>query len=58
MTTKIDTWQKIAKAELHGRAIEDLNWTTLEGITIKPLYTEDDLEGVVIVYMIHYFIIK
>ncbi|MFT5341980.1 MAG: methylmalonyl-CoA mutase [Paracoccaceae bacterium] len=46
MTTKKDDWQALAKAELRGRPIKDLTWTTLEGIEVQPVYTEDDLEGV------------
>ncbi|MBL4769229.1 MAG: methylmalonyl-CoA mutase [Rhodobacteraceae bacterium] len=46
MTTKKDDWQVLAKAELRGRPVEDLTWTTLEGINVQPIYTEDDLEGV------------
>ncbi len=38
-------WSLRAKKELRGKPLEDLNWTTLEGIEIKPLYTKEDLEG-------------
>ena len=37
-----DTWSKLAQKELRDRPLDDLNWTTLEGITVKPLYTEED----------------
>lgn len=37
-----DKWSELAKAELRGRPLEDLTWKTLEGIEVKPLYTEDD----------------
>ena len=40
-----DTWRNLAEAELRGRPLEDLTWQTLEGIPVKPLYTEDDLAG-------------
>jgi methylmalonyl-CoA mutase len=46
MTTKKDDWQELAKGELRGRPVEDLTWTTLEGIDVQPVYTADDLEGV------------
>ena len=46
MTKKKDEWNALAEKELRGRPVEDLNWTTLEGIEVKPLYTEDDLAGV------------
>ncbi|MDO5528972.1 MAG: methylmalonyl-CoA mutase [Paracoccus sp. (in: a-proteobacteria)] len=42
----IDDWRALASRELKGRAPESLEWDTLEGITVKPLYTEADLEGV------------
>ena len=38
-------WTRLAEGELRGRAPEELTWHTLEGIAIKPLYTEADLEG-------------
>ena len=45
MTDKTDAWRDLAEKELRGRALEDLTWNTLEGIAVKPLYTEDDIEG-------------
>ena len=41
MTNK-DEWRALAEKELRGRAVDDLNWQTLEGIEVKPVYTEDD----------------
>ena len=40
-----DTWKALAEKELRGRPLEDLDWETPEGITVKPLYTADDLDG-------------
>jgi len=41
---KIDKkWQEKATEELKGGSTESLNWNTLEGIEVKPLYTADDL---------------
>ena len=41
---KIDKkWQEKATKELKGDSTESLNWKTLEGIEVKPLYTADDL---------------
>jgi methylmalonyl-CoA mutase len=41
---KIDKkWQEKAAEELKGDNTESLNWNTLEGIEVKPLYTADDL---------------
>ena len=45
MTDKKEVWSKRAEAELRGRPLDDLTWHTLEGIDVKPLYTEEDLEG-------------
>ncbi|MCW1920375.1 methylmalonyl-CoA mutase [Rhodobacter sp. KR11] len=35
-------WEKLATKELKGAAPETLNWQTLEGIAVKPLYTAED----------------
>ncbi len=43
MTSKIDTWTEIARAELKGRDPDSLVWDTLEGIRVKPLYSEADV---------------
>ncbi|MCV2891591.1 methylmalonyl-CoA mutase [Lentibacter sp. XHP0401] len=43
--TKRDTWAKQAEKELRGRSLEDLTWKTLEDIEVKPVYFEEDLEG-------------
>jgi len=45
MASTKDTWHKLAEAELKGRPPEDLTWQTLEGIDVRPLYTEEDVEG-------------
>ncbi|PXA85031.1 methylmalonyl-CoA mutase [Nostoc sp. 3335mG] len=38
----LDQWQAASDKEVKGR---DLTWHTPEGIDVKPLYTEDDVEG-------------
>jgi methylmalonyl-CoA mutase len=38
-------WRERAEKELKGRDPETLAWDTLEGIRVKPLYTEADLDG-------------
>jgi methylmalonyl-CoA mutase len=38
-------WEKLAREELKGGAPAGLAWATPEGITVKPLYTAADLEG-------------
>ena len=41
---KLAQWQELATKQLRGKPLEDLNWDTPEGITVKPLYTAKDLE--------------
>lgn len=41
----LDEWRKLAGTELKGRDPDSLTWDTLEGIAVKPLYTEADLKG-------------
>ncbi|MCG8370632.1 MAG: methylmalonyl-CoA mutase [Proteobacteria bacterium] len=38
-------WAALAQKECRGAAPEDLTWDTPEGISVKPLYTAADLEG-------------
>src|SRR5689334_4790115 len=38
-------WEKLAKEELKGAEPVTLAWATPEGISVKPLYTTADLEG-------------
>ena len=48
MTDKADkaaAWETLANKELRGRTPADLTWNTLEGIPVKPLYTEADTDG-------------
>ncbi len=39
-------WRDLAARELRGKPLEDLTWKSPEGIEIKPLYTEEDLEDI------------
>jgi len=41
--TIIDDWARLAAKETKGR---DLDWHTPEGITVKPLYTAADIDGI------------
>src|SRR5439155_19598314 len=41
-----DDWLSLARAELRGKPATGLDWATPEGITVKPLYTAADLEGI------------
>ncbi|MDQ2088325.1 methylmalonyl-CoA mutase [Marimonas arenosa] len=43
MTNKTEDWRALAEKELRGRPLDDLTWNTLEGIAVKPLYTEADI---------------
>ncbi|MEP0506815.1 MAG: methylmalonyl-CoA mutase [Paracoccaceae bacterium] len=45
MTDNNSKWRDLAESELRGRPIDDLNWNTLEGIKVKPLYTQEDAAG-------------
>ncbi|MFN3973567.1 MAG: methylmalonyl-CoA mutase family protein, partial [Gemmobacter sp.] len=42
---ELKQWEALASKELKGRDPSSLNWQTLEGITVKPLYTAADGEG-------------
>src|SRR6266403_3041632 len=42
----LDQWAPLARTELRGKPIDSLDWTTPEGILVKPLYTVADLEGI------------
>jgi methylmalonyl-CoA mutase len=41
----LQDWEKLAAKELGGASPDTLVWQTPEGIAVKPLYTEADLEG-------------
>ena len=43
--SKID-WQRLAEKELRGKSVEELDWTTLEGIKVKPVYSQEDLKEI------------
>ena len=43
--SKID-WQRLAEKELRGKSVDELDWTTLEGIKVKPVYSEEDLKEI------------
>ncbi|WP_136807094.1 methylmalonyl-CoA mutase [Desulfosediminicola flagellatus] len=38
-------WEEAASKLLKGKSTDSLNWKTPEGITVKPLYTAEDIEG-------------
>jgi methylmalonyl-CoA mutase len=41
----IEKWVGLATKELRGKPLDSLTWQTPEGITVKPVYTAEDLEG-------------
>jgi methylmalonyl-CoA mutase len=41
----LEAWRDAARQELKGRDPEELVWATPDGIPVKALYTEEDLEG-------------
>ena len=43
--SKID-WQRLAEKELRSKSVDELDWTTLEGIKVKPVYSEEDLKEI------------
>src|SRR5262249_49742405 len=44
-SSRLDAWLKSAAKSAPGGDLEALNWVTPEGITVRPLYTRKDLEG-------------
>ncbi len=42
---KLTRWAEQVEKELKGRTPDSLTWNTLEGIAVKPLYSEEDLQG-------------
>ena len=41
----LEDWKALASEEMRGGQADELTWMTLEGFTVKPLYTAADLEG-------------
>lgn len=37
-------WTKLATKESKGKSVEEMSWTSAEGIIVKPLYTKSDIE--------------
>jgi len=44
-SSNLDAWSKAAAKSAPGGSVDALNWVTPEGITVKPLYTRQDLAG-------------
>ncbi len=43
MSHKLNAWKAQAAKDLKGASPDSLVWHTLEGIAVKPVYTQDDL---------------
>ncbi|RTL49818.1 MAG: methylmalonyl-CoA mutase [Rhodocyclaceae bacterium] len=41
----LDAWNKAAAKSAPGGDVSALNWITPEGLTVKPLYTAEDIKG-------------
>jgi methylmalonyl-CoA mutase len=39
-------WEDLAMKELKGKPLDAINWLSPEGISIQPLYTAEDIEGI------------
>ncbi len=44
-SASLGLWEKAAAKSAPGGDVKALNWVTPEGLTVKPLYTAADLEG-------------
>src|SRR5271165_5044993 len=44
-SANLDAWQKAAAKAVPGGDVAALDWKTPEGIKVKPLYTQKDVEG-------------
>ncbi len=45
MTEDLSKWRVLAAKEMKGADPDSLTWDTLEGIVVKPLYTQADVTG-------------
>ena len=44
-SSNLDAWEKAAAKHSPGGDVKNLNWTTPEGLAVKPLYTKADVAG-------------
>ena len=44
-SASLDDWHKAATKSAPGGDVQGLNWVTPDGITVKPLYTAADTQG-------------
>ena len=45
MASNYQEWVEVATKLMKGKSPDTLQWRSPEGITVKPLYTSDDLQG-------------
>ena len=45
MASGYEQWVEMATKQMKGKGPESLNWKSPEGITVKPLYTDEDTKG-------------
>lgn len=45
MADMYEKWKEAAAKELRGKPVDDLLWHTDEGISVKPVYFAEDIEG-------------
>ncbi|MBV8075614.1 MAG: hypothetical protein JO284_04425, partial [Planctomycetaceae bacterium] len=44
-SSDLAAWKKSAAKSIPGGDVAAINWVTPEGITVKPLYTKQDVDG-------------
>jgi methylmalonyl-CoA mutase len=44
-SSHLDAWRKAAAKSVPGGDLSALNWVTPEGLSVQPLYTKRDVEG-------------
>lgn len=44
-TSTLADWAKLASKEVKGKNLDTLSWNSLEGISVKPLYTKEDTKN-------------
>ncbi len=45
MATGYEQWVEVATKQMKGKSPDTLNWKSPEGITVKPLFIDEDLKG-------------
>ena len=45
MATGYEQWLEMATKQMKGKSPDTLNWKSPEGITVKPMYCDEDLKG-------------